>query len=161
MLRTRMLLKIYFFFSSTDDFLLNVSKRCLLPEECRIWLDHLQTVVDNRRRGAKKAAETRRSKKVDTPWSQVFYHQYLQEQPVHPLLLDLLLQLPIYPLGLLRPHPASSTSIVTPVTTFCLTCGEEKGEDGEIWIGCDLCDNWYHLSCEGLPTDEIFLCGRC
>ena len=56
-------------------------KVLLLTEECRIWLDHLQTILDNRRRGAKKAAATRRAKatskkagtpvQVETPQSQV------------------------------------------------------------------------------------------
>ena len=34
----------------------NTSKAVLLhPEECKLWLTHLQTVLDNRRRGAKKS----------------------------------------------------------------------------------------------------------
>ena len=42
----------------------NAAERVLLPpEECRIWLNHLQTVMENRRGGAKKAAATRRAKR--------------------------------------------------------------------------------------------------
>lgn len=45
----------------SDEFIQELSKRVLLPpEECRIWLEHLKTILENRRRGAQKAAETRR-----------------------------------------------------------------------------------------------------
>lgn len=41
----------------------DIAKRVLLPpEECKIWLQHLQSVVENRRRGARKAAESRRAR---------------------------------------------------------------------------------------------------
>ena len=41
-----------------------LSKLVMLPaEEVKIWLDHLHTVCTNRRKGAVKAAETRRRKK--------------------------------------------------------------------------------------------------
>ena len=44
----------------SDEMVDNAAERVLLPaEECRIWLNHLQTVMENRRRGAKKAAATR------------------------------------------------------------------------------------------------------
>lgn len=43
-----------------DDRLENAAKNVLLPmEECRIWMKHLMTVLENRCRGARKAAETR------------------------------------------------------------------------------------------------------
>lgn len=205
------------FFSSTkdisDDLLLNVSKKCLVPpEECRFWLDHLQTVVDNRRRGAKKAAETRRNKKsgssLPNPRSSTI-------SPICPPSCSSSAGASLPSTGSTAPpatlpandrsspacppstsgstappaalppkdrssrisssgattiqHASSTRSTVTPLSpesTFCLTCGEEEGEseESEVWIGCDLCDNWYHLSCEGLrhpPTDEIYLCIRC
>ena len=41
----------------------DIAKQVLLPcDECKIWLNHLQTVVQNRRHGAQKAAATRRAK---------------------------------------------------------------------------------------------------
>ena len=51
-------------------------------------------------------------------------------------------------------------------STYCATCGDDEGESEqqELWIACDLCDAWYHLSCEGLrsvPTDDIYICIRC
>ena len=50
--------------------------------------------------------------------------------------------------------------------TYCVTCSEEYEESDlqEVWIGCDLCNQWYHLSGEGLrsvPEDEIYICVRC
>ena len=48
----------------------DIAKQVLLPSnECKIWLSHLQTVLENRRRGAKKAAVTRLAKAsaVTTP----------------------------------------------------------------------------------------------
>ena len=34
----------------------------------------------------------------------------------------------------------------------CSICGEEGGN----WIGCDLCDKWYHLTCVNVDvTDDI------
>ncbi len=47
----------------SEDELKVVAKEVLLPiGEVRIWLDHLTTVTVNRKRGATKAAETRRRK---------------------------------------------------------------------------------------------------
>ena len=47
----------------SDTMMDSASKEVLLPcEECQIWLSHLQTVMENRRRGAKKAAATRKAK---------------------------------------------------------------------------------------------------
>ena len=49
------------------------------------------------------------------------------------------------------------------ISTYCGTCGEESEELDdvtEIWIGCDLCNAWYHCSCEGLhrpPTEEHYI----
>ena len=49
--------------SSRED----MCKRVLLPmAEVKIWLEHLQCVAHNRRRGATKAAETRRLKKQNS-----------------------------------------------------------------------------------------------
>ncbi len=25
----------------------------------------------------------------------------------------------------------------------------------QVWIACDLCDHWYHLSCEGLRSPPL------
>ena len=42
----------------------NLAKETLLPtEEVTLWLEHLKLVAENRKRGAEKAAQTRRAKK--------------------------------------------------------------------------------------------------
>lgn len=51
----------------SDEMVENAAREVLLPpEECKIWLDHLQTVMENRRRGARKAAATRKAKQSQT-----------------------------------------------------------------------------------------------
>ena len=50
--------------SFTEDIVESAAKKVLLPtQEVEFWLDHLATVSENRRRGATKAAETRRRKR--------------------------------------------------------------------------------------------------
>jgi len=106
----------------------------LLPQnECQIWIDHLVAVVENRKRGAKKVAETcKKKKKTSESLSNVSHTE--------------------------PPLSSSSISVVNnmhegdDLCTYCGKCGEEFGESddsNELWIGCDLCDKWYHCSCEG------------
>ena len=46
-----------------SDMIEGIAKRVLFPaEECRMWITHLKTVLENRRRGAEKAAATRKAK---------------------------------------------------------------------------------------------------
>ena len=50
-----------------ETMLEDVAKKVLLTcNEYKIWLSHLQTVLENRRRGAKKAAATRRARATRT-----------------------------------------------------------------------------------------------
>ena len=52
--------------SDREEFIQCAAMKVLLPvEETEIWFDHLQTVVNNRKRGAAKAAATRQRKKLD------------------------------------------------------------------------------------------------
>ena len=56
-------LKKHFSKNTPVNHLRDTAKSILLPEEeCQIWLDHLRTVIENRKRGAQKAAATRKSK---------------------------------------------------------------------------------------------------
>ena len=49
----------------SEDMIESAAKKVLLPShECSVWLNHLRTVVENRRRGAQKAAATRRAKRT-------------------------------------------------------------------------------------------------
>lgn len=48
----------------SDDFIQQIARKVLLtPDDTRIWLDHLHTILLNRKRGALKAAATRKAKK--------------------------------------------------------------------------------------------------
>ena len=100
----------------------------------KLWLEHLAEVVRNRKRGAAKAAETRRKKKAT--------------------------------------NQATSTTVTVteqPATVreegYCASCGVDYASDtGQFWIACDLCEQWYCASCEGLteePTTETYLCSSC
>ena len=49
----------------SETFLQNAARKALLSiEDTKIWLDHLQTVLNNRKRGARKAAATRQARKI-------------------------------------------------------------------------------------------------
>ena len=49
----------------SDTFIEEMAKATLLPpEEVGFWFDHLKTIRENRKRGAQKAAQTRRQKKA-------------------------------------------------------------------------------------------------
>ena len=71
----------------------------------------------NRKRGAKKAAETRRAQRKKTT---------------------------LY---------------------YCGVCGdvyEDETEESEQWIGCDLCDSWYHGHCVDVITEpDTYACSNC
>ena len=50
---------------TSDDFIQVAAEKALLnQEDTRIWLEHLQTVVENRKCGAAKAAATGNAKKA-------------------------------------------------------------------------------------------------
>lgn len=53
---------------------LDISREVLLPpEEVKMWFDHLETVKDNRKRGAEKAAATRKRQKNGDPLIPLYY----------------------------------------------------------------------------------------
>ena len=66
-----------------DGMLHDVANNVLLPiEEVKIWLQHLNSVAENRRRGAIKAAETRRIKsgnKADEYYCGTCEEKYVDE----------------------------------------------------------------------------------
>jgi len=107
--------------------------------------DHLAAVVENHKHGTKKAAEMRKKKKKTSESvsnvSHTGYHCHLL-------------------LSTMGTRVLNYVHIVE-------TCGEEFGESddsNELWIGCDLCDKWYHCSCEGLyrpPLEELYACNMC
>lgn len=49
----------------SDKYIPQVARECLLsPAEVEMWFDHLRQIQKNRKRGAAKAAETRRQKRI-------------------------------------------------------------------------------------------------
>ena len=123
----------------TDQFVHDAAKKVLLPpEEVRIWLEHLSTVLQNRRRGAAKAAVTRKARKAQST-----------------CVSDLQ--------GAADPSTVSDLE----ASCYCGGCGKEyqdETEDVEVWIGCDMCESWYCMSCEGLtdpPEVDMYICTKC
>lgn len=113
-------------------------KALLTVEDATIWMDHLQSIVLNRKRGAQKAAATQRAKKAkESSRSGV---RSTATQPA----LD-----------------SGET------TTYCGGCGKEyidETAEVELWICCDLCDQWRCGICEKLsspPTTDTYLCTKC
>lgn len=37
---------------------------------------------------------------------------------------------------------------------ICDAC-KMTGDPGSVWIGCDKCDKWYHIGCEGLNENQL------
>ena len=53
--------------SMSEETIQKAAKKALLPvDEVKIWLGHLEAVTANRKRGAAKAASTRRAKTVSS-----------------------------------------------------------------------------------------------
>ena len=119
-----------------------MAKKCLLPPfEVRIWFEHLEQIQKNRKRGAEKAAETRRRKKAAA--MQAAMQAAKQAAP--------------------------EQSDEADEETFCGVCEQlyaELTEENENWIQCDICPTWYHFECVGihttsLPENYVFLCKDC
>ena len=110
----------------------------LLPtNECEIWLQHLRTIVENRQRGARKAAETRRKK------TEGFTKQAV-------------------PLSTTEHQAQEDKDCFCGV---CGKSYEEETEEPEVWIECELCYQWFHCRCENLTSppseDEQYICTKC
>ena len=111
----------------------NISQKVLLtPNVTRMWMDHLHTVLQNRKRGARKAATTRQARKQAVANSD-----------------------------------SQSRRTATNSQYQCRKCGKEYAEESdkeELWIACDMCDNWFCGRCEGLqspPVTDIYSCTKC
>ena len=123
----------------TDQFVHDAAKEVLLtPEEVCIWLEHLSTVLQNRRRGAAKAAATRRAKRAKNTC-----------------------------VSNLQSEADPSTVRDSEASCYCGSCRKEyqnETDDVEVWIGCDMCESWYCMSCEGLtnpPELDMYICSKC
>lgn len=140
--------------------------KLLTPEMARLWLDHLHTVMLNRKRGAKRAAETRAKTKLastSVPANSQSGNSLNPHTPPSTATAVSSIQAE-------QPMPTTTTLTAGSETEsyHCGTCRKEYQESGdsadEFWIGCDLCDQWYCSSCERLcvpPQVDIYLCIKC
>ena len=130
----------------SDTFIQRLSKKVMLTSDSvMFWLDHLHTVLLNRKRGAAKAAVTRRAKKLNS------VAVTLPSDPSSPVSL---------------PSDQTDNENMVNVDTCCGQC-EKKYDDvteEELWIMCDMCDSWYCGDCEGVlepPSTDLYICLKC
>lgn len=124
----------------SDSDLEGVARKCLLPiEDVSLWLDHLKTVDENRKRGAAKAAESKKAKRCQQ--SSTMSSKQLGDN--HPK----------------DKQPEEEQEY------YCGTCEGLYGEEeDEYWIGCDGCFGWYHGECVSVTPEtepEMFFCPKC
>lgn len=118
-------------------------KALLTPNDTRVWLNHLHTVLLSRKRGAAKAAATRRAKRSALGSS--------LEQDYEP-----------------RVNTAEFNS-APQVTTYsnCGGCGKfyfEETDEVETRICCDLCESWFCSVCVNFNVEippEFYFCKKC
>merc|ERR1711881_808534 len=59
----------------------------------------------------------------------------------------------------------TTTTPVIPVTEELWLCpGCKMGENGDQWVCCDKCEDWFHFKCEGIteePSDDQWYCSAC
>ena len=120
----------------SDELVSSAARRVLLStSDVKMWLEHLAEVMRNRKRGAAKVAATRQRKKQAGTTTTSTGEQTEQI------------------------HDDNGQQC------HCTTCGVNYYSDtGEFWIACDLCEQWYCASCEGLleePTTETYICSSC
>ena len=120
----------------TEEVLVSAAKNVLLTvEEVRIWIDHLTTVLENRWRGAAKAAATQKARKQhqlqrgDQPEQQGGSKQPEQQG-----------------------NRQTSTAPMQSKEYYSIS-----SSTAEFWIECDLCDSWYCGACEGLSEEPEHL----
>ena len=117
----------------------DLARNVLLPvEEADIWLKHLETVAENRKRGAKRAAATWRAQ-----------HQQLIEK------------------GSSEGHNDGDNLLSDDDDNeerygVCGTLYEEETDEIEKWIACDDCGAWYHWECTNIMVEpEFYICVNC
>ena len=119
-------------------------KVLLTPEEVKFWFKHLHQIHQNRKRGAKKAAETRKRKakeKEQTQNIQVQGNRDLQQ----------------------------TVDEGDENNELCMICHlRDPVLDNEqctvSWIQCDSCLRWHHVDCVGLIEGclpEMWMCLEC
>lgn len=133
-------------------------------DETRIWIDHLNTVVENRRRGAAKAAATRKENRRQAAVKAAnTKSQHCKQQNGSTSSRCTGRQSEVR-----TRQEDSSTSSTQPDQEewYCELCGESySSTKAPFWVECDLCDSWYWSICEQLneePTEtEVYFCSKC
>jgi hypothetical protein len=158
-------------------------KVLLSNEDTHIWLEHLTTIMNNRKRGAAKAAATRRKRaaaiRVNPPHSTSdptgpsvpsTSHSLAQApgpstchslaQGPGPSTSHSLAQAPST--GPSTSHSLAQASSTSPSTSLpssvsvdlCQQCNTEySASSAPFWIVCDGCNNWYCSLCESLERE--------
>ena len=113
---------------SNDD-LVTVARECLLPvTEVSLWLEHLSTIDRNRKRGAVKAAASRKLKKTEPKRCRVEKPQHKQSQ---------------YDQSQDQQPQDDQPQDQQPQDYYCGACeGLYRDSEDEYWIGCDGCLGW-------------------
>jgi len=107
--------------------------RTLLPVEVNMWVKHSETVTENRKRGSKRAAATRK------------VQQQLTET------------------GNCKGHNDDDGTINDEgYCGVCEIIYEEETDEIEKWIACDVCGMWYHWECTSIVEEpESYICVKC
>ena len=116
-------------------------KVLLTPEEVKFWFEHLHQIHQNRKRGAKKAAETRKRKAKEKELT-----QNIQVQGNRDL--------------------QQTVDEGNEDNEHCMVCQlrdpASDNEQGTVsWIQCDVCLRWCHVDCVGLIEKclpEMWIC---
>lgn len=171
----------------TSEFFDNLAKQCLLlPEEVKMWVEHLVQVNRNRQRGAQKAAQTRlRKKQQSTTLVEEACEKDLVTSEV-PGIPSVVPTIPSVPSGgasvgtdfsvvasvVPVVRVASATSEVAKEVsrdvsetevTLCAVCTKPyKKILQRKWIACDFCNNWFHFKCVKLEVEpNNYICLKC
>lgn len=119
----------------SEDVIEETAKKVLLtPEEVKFWFSHLHQIHENRKRGAKKAAETRKRKAKEKEQTQ--NKQAQRNDKDNEVCMVCQLQNPL----------------------------SDKEQGMVAWIQCDGCLHWCHVECTGLMgghLPEVWLCLEC
>ena len=104
-----------------------------------MWIKHLETVTENRKRGAKRAAATRKGQRQLTETGNCEGHN--------------------------EGHNDDNGTINDDNEEHCGVCGilyEEETDETKKWIACDVCGMWYHWEHASIVEEpESYICVNC